>query len=178
MPMPLDLAIPALGTFTAHSPKHAPTVAPEPTAGDPRSVGELLVDADHHARTLLLDLARDMKTPSSRAAVAGALVSSTNPTDRASALQMALKWKDEAAYAALRPHRASETDTTVLALYNQIPAAPKPDRKPRSGKSGGKDEQGSPRSGGKPASSKSSARQTSSGKNATPGVGARSRSGR
>lgn len=53
--MPLDLTIPAPGTFTAHSPKHAPTVAPEPTAGDARSVGELLVDADYQARTLLLD---------------------------------------------------------------------------------------------------------------------------
>jgi hypothetical protein len=53
--VPLDLSIPAPGTFTAHSPKHAPTVAPEPTAGDARSVGELLVDADYQARTLLLD---------------------------------------------------------------------------------------------------------------------------
>lgn len=53
--MPLDLTIPAPGTFTAHSPKHAPTVAPEPMAGDARSVGELLVDADYQARTLLLD---------------------------------------------------------------------------------------------------------------------------
>lgn len=54
--MPLDLAIPAPGTFTAHSPKHAPTVAPEPAAGDSRSVGELLIDADYQARTLLLDV--------------------------------------------------------------------------------------------------------------------------
>lgn len=54
--MPLDLAIPAPGTFTAHSLKHAPTVAPEPAAGDARSVGELLIDADYQARTLLLDV--------------------------------------------------------------------------------------------------------------------------
>lgn len=53
--MPLDLTIPAPGTFVAGSPKHAPTVAPAPTVGDPRSVGELLVDADYQARTLLLD---------------------------------------------------------------------------------------------------------------------------
>jgi hypothetical protein len=53
--VPLDLTIPAPGTFTGGSPKHAPTVAPAPTAGDPRSVGELLVDADYQARTLLLD---------------------------------------------------------------------------------------------------------------------------
>lgn len=53
--MPLDLTIPAPGTFTAHSPKHAPTVAPEPATGDARSVGELLIDADYQARTLLLD---------------------------------------------------------------------------------------------------------------------------
>jgi hypothetical protein len=53
--VPLDLAIPAPGAFTAHSPKHAPTVAPQPAAGDARSVGELLVDADYQARTLLLD---------------------------------------------------------------------------------------------------------------------------
>ncbi|GAB4002313.1 hypothetical protein [Nocardioides ultimimeridianus] len=54
--MPLDLAIPAPGTFTAHSPKHAPTVAPEPAAGDVRSVGELLIASDYQARTLLLDV--------------------------------------------------------------------------------------------------------------------------
>lgn len=53
--MPLDLTIPAPGTFSAPSPKHAPTVAPQPSAGDPRSVGELLIDADYQARTLLLD---------------------------------------------------------------------------------------------------------------------------
>lgn len=130
------------------------------------------------ARTLLLDLARDMKSASGRAAVAGALVSSADPGDRATAIRMALVWKEEAAYAALRSHRAAETDATVLALYNQIPAAPKPERKPKSGKTGGKDEQGSPRSGAKSSSSKSSAHQTSTRKSATPGVGARSRSGR
>jgi hypothetical protein len=53
--VPLDLTIPRPGTFTAHSPKHAPTAAPQPEPGDLRSVGELLVDADYHARTLLLD---------------------------------------------------------------------------------------------------------------------------
>ena len=45
--MPLDLTIPAPGTFTAHSPKHAPTVAPEPTAYPP-----LVADALEHMRPL------------------------------------------------------------------------------------------------------------------------------
>lgn len=53
--MPLNLALPAVGTFAAASTKHAPVAALEPAAGDLRSFGELLVDADHHARTLLLD---------------------------------------------------------------------------------------------------------------------------
>lgn len=53
--MPLDLTLPAVGTFAGAAPKHAPTGAPEPSSGDVRSVGELLVDADHHARALLLD---------------------------------------------------------------------------------------------------------------------------
>jgi hypothetical protein len=53
--VPLDLTLPAVGTFAAATPKHAPIAALEPVAADLRSVGELLVDADHHARTLLLD---------------------------------------------------------------------------------------------------------------------------
>jgi len=57
--VPLDFTIPAPGGFALRSPKHAPTVAPEPAAGDLRSVGELLVDADYHARTLLLDADAD-----------------------------------------------------------------------------------------------------------------------
>ena len=52
--MPPDLALPGVGTFVAATPKHAPITAPEPIR-DLRSVGELLLDADHLARTLLLD---------------------------------------------------------------------------------------------------------------------------
>ena len=53
--MPLDLTLPIPGTFTPGSLKHAPIGAPAPRTGDVRSVGELLIDADYHARTLLLD---------------------------------------------------------------------------------------------------------------------------
>lgn len=52
--MPSDLALPGVGTFVAAAPKHAPVTAAEPIR-DRRSVGELLLDADHLARTLLLD---------------------------------------------------------------------------------------------------------------------------
>jgi hypothetical protein len=51
----LDLTLRAVGTFAAATSKHAPIAAFEPVSADLRSVGELLVDADHHARTLLLD---------------------------------------------------------------------------------------------------------------------------
>lgn len=50
-----DPTLPEGRIFAGRTPKHAPVAGPAAGAEDLRSVGELLVDADHHARTLLLD---------------------------------------------------------------------------------------------------------------------------
>ena len=50
-----DPTLPVGRMFAGTTPKHAPVMAPVAVAEDLRSVGELLIDADHHARNLLLD---------------------------------------------------------------------------------------------------------------------------
>jgi hypothetical protein len=51
-----DPTLPVSRIFAAGALKHAPVMAPVAVAEDLRSVGELLRDADHHARNLLLDV--------------------------------------------------------------------------------------------------------------------------
>lgn len=57
--MPVDVRLRGPGTFAAEGFTHAPTASLQPSRGDERSVGELLIDADHHSRTLLLDVAAE-----------------------------------------------------------------------------------------------------------------------
>jgi len=135
------------------------------------------------ARTLLLDLAREVKDPAGRAATAKALLASPSAADRAEALRMTLRWNDEAAYAAVRSARTAETDTTVLALYNRIPPPPKVERKPvkggKTGERGAKEgKTGTAKKKGTESKSDQSSRSGARDRKGTTGAGARSRSGR
>jgi hypothetical protein len=100
--VPLEFSIAVPGTFTSGAPKHAPIAAPASRTGDVRSVGELLIDADYHARTLLLD--------AEAAAAPGLLLSWADTIMAAAELWNSLPGRR---YAGVDGHRTIERVTEV-----------------------------------------------------------------